>query len=271
MYEIMVLNPRPGKSRKRRKVRRSARKSRKGAKIMAKRRKLSAKQIAAGFGGKRRKRVRRAKKRHVVRARRRRSSGGKRRPAVGYVVGSRRIRRRKLNPRGYRRRRHHNPRFSVAGITQQLIPAAYGAGGAIALDVAMGYIPLPAMLTTGYPKHATRIVGALGIGWVARKFLGSKGQAVAAGALTVAMYNLLKDVLVQFAPSIKGLGDYEEISIDDTASQLGAYLPGSPLGAYLPDGSSAPGMGAYMHGNSADAASYDVDDTAGAALTGMDY
>jgi len=266
MYEIMVLNPRPGKGRKRRKVRRSARKSRKGAKVMAKRRrKLSAKQIAAGFGGKRKRRVRRAKRKHVIRARRR--SSGKRRPAVGYVSGTRRIRRRKLNPRSYRRRRHHNPRFSVGGIVNQLIPAAYGAGGAIALDVAMGYIPLPAMFATGYPKHASRIVGALGIGWVAKKFLGSKGQAVAAGALTVAMYNLLKSVIVQFAPTVKGLGDYEEISIDDTAAQLGAYLPGSPLGAYLPDGSSAPGMGAYMNG----AETFDVEDTAGANLSGMDY
>lgn len=229
------------------------------------RRKMTAKQLKY-FGPKRK---RHARRRRTIRAKRR--TAGRRR-AIGYVTGTRRIRRRKLNPRlHYRsRRRRHNPRFSVAGITNQLIPAAYGAGGALALDIALGYIPLPAMLATGYPKHATRIVGALGIGWVARKFLGSRGNAVAAGALTVSLYHLLKDVLVQFAPAIKGLGDYEEISIDDTAAQLGrmgAYLPGQTMGAYLPDGSSAPGMSAYMAGGEA----FDVEDTAGANLGGMDY
>ena len=162
------------------------------------------------------------------------------------------------------RRRHSNPRFSVSGITNQLMPAAYGAAGAIALDVALGYIPLPAMLQSGYAKSATKIVGALGIGWLARKFLRGKGSAVAAGALTVAVYGLMKQVIVQFAPSVKGVGDYEEIAIDNTADQIGAYMSGSN---YLPDGSSVAGMGAYMSGAVDD--SYDRD---GAVLTGMsDY
>lgn len=207
-------------------------------------------------GSRRRKHVRRAKAR-VVRSRRRRH------PAVGYVVGSKRIRRRKLNPRTYRsrrRRRFGNPRFSVGGIINQLKPAAFGAAGGIALDVVLGYIPLPDMLKTGYPKHATRIVGALGVGWLAKKFLGSRGQAVAAGALTIAVYNLMKDVIVQFAPMVKGLGDYEEVVIDNRSDQFGAYLPGTPMGAYLPDGSVAPGMGAYL-------SEYDPAETIG----GLDY
>jgi len=175
----------------------------------------------------------------------------------------RRAHRRARHVRRYRRR-HSNPRFSVSGITNQLMPAAYGAAGAIALDVALGYIPLPAMLQSGYAKSATKIVGALGIGWLARKFLRGKGSAVAAGALTVAVYGLMKQVIVQFAPSVKGLGDYEEIAIDNTADQIGAYMSGSN---YLPDGSSVAGMGAYMSGAVDD--SYDRD---GAVLTGMsDY
>lgn len=125
------------------------------------------------------------------------------------------------------------------------MPAAFGAAGGIALDVGMGYLGsyLPAFLTTGYVKHATRIGAALGVGYAAKKFLGAKGNAVAQGALIVAVYGLLKDVIVQFAPSVKGLGDYEEITLD---TGMGAYLNGPALGAYLPDGSVAPGMGAYM-------------------------
>lgn len=231
---------------------------------MAKRRKRKMSALQRKYFGKKKRRVTRAKRRRItVKAVRRRS---RRRTVVSVR------RKRRSNPRyrvRSRRRRHSNPRFSVAGLTSQLIPAAYGAGGAIALDVAMGYLPLPAMLKTGYAKHATRIVGAMGIGWIAKKFLRGRGSAVAAGALTVAVYHLLKDVIVQFAPQVKGLGDYEEISIDNTADQIGGYLPGAAMGAYLPDGSSAPGMGAYLGGS--DNLMFDVDDTSGANLGGMEY
>jgi len=257
-YEIAILNPRRSSKRSRKSGKRRS------TKVAKARRNKKGRFVKASSAPKRhRKRAAKA-----AAPKRRRRKGGKRTPATGYVVGSARIRRRKLNPRRrHRSRRRHNPRFSVAGITSQLVPAAYGAAGAVALDVALGYIPLPAMFQTGYGKHGARIVGALGIGWLARKFLGSKGNAVAAGALTVAMYSLVKDVVVQFAPSVKGLGDYEEIAIDNTADQIGAYMdPAARLGAYLPDGSVAPGMGAYMGGPIDD--SYDRD---GAALMGMDY
>lgn len=263
MFEIAILNPRP-KSAKKRRARKSRSRSKGVAKMAKRRRKLTAKQIAAGFGGKRRKarkhRVRRrkhvAKVKRVVRRHRRRArkSGGKKHyVSGGYTVGNARIRRYKMNPR---RRRHRNP-ISVKGITGQLIPAAYGAAGGIALDVAMGYVTpmLPAMLTTGYVKHATRIAGALGIGWASKKFLGGKGDAVAKGALVIAMYGLLKDVIVQFAPGVKGLSGYEEVTVN--TGDLGAYLNGPSLAAYLPDGSTAPGVGAYMD--------------AAATLNGADY
>lgn len=224
--------------------------------------------VKGGATRTRRRKARRARSRKSNPRRRRKSAA--RRAATGYTVGTKKIRRRKLNPRRrHRSRRRHNPRFSVSGVVSQLMPAALGAGGAIAVDVALGYLPIPAQFTTGYYKHGLRIASALGIGWLARKFLGGRGNAVAGGALTVAMYMLLKDVIVQFAPSVKGLGDYEEIAIDNTADQIGAYMdPAYRLGAYLPDGSiSQPGpVGAYMNGPIDD--SYDRD---GAALMGMDY
>jgi hypothetical protein len=251
MYEIAIINPR----RIKRKARKSRLTKRTGAKVMAKKRKrvrkMSAKQKK--YFGKRRGVAR------VSAPKRRRRTSAKRRPAVGYVSGSARIRRRKMNPRRRHvsRRRRSNPRFSLGGITHQLLPAAYGAGGAIALDIALGYIPLPAMLATGYPKHAVRIVGALGIGWLAGKFLKGKAQAIGQGALTVAVYGLLKDVLVQFAPSVKGLGDYEEILVDgymDPAARVGSFNEG--VGAYLQGGFAAQaedsldvdGVGAYLQG-----------------------
>lgn len=247
-YEIAILNPR-GRSKKRR-----AKKRRTSGAAKVKRNRKG--QFVKGAG-------RRIRRRKARRSNPRKKKSAARRPAAGYVVGNKPIRRRKLNPR---RRRHHarrrrsNPRFSVSGITNQLMPAFYGAAGGIALDVALGYVPLPDMLKTGYAKHATKIAGALGIGILARKFLRGKGSAVAAGALTVAVYGLLKDVAIRFAPQVKGLGDYEEVTIDNTADQIGAYING-----YLPDGSSSP-MGAYISGT--DPAD---DGAAGGLLTGMEY
>lgn len=248
-YEIAIINPRSTPKR------RKTRGRKKGAKVMAarkKRRKMSA--LQRKYFGKRRARkvtrrktARRANPRKVTRRKRR---------ASGYVVGSGPIRRRKLNPRKARRvsrRRRSNPRFSLSGITSQLKPAVYGAGGALALDLAMGYIPLPEMLRTGYARHATRIVGALGVGFLAAKFLGSKGQDMGRGALTVAMYGLVKDVALKFAPPAIAtrLGDYEEVSVD------GYMDPAPVLGAYMNGGND---LGAYMNGSP----EYSVDPMAGA-------
>lgn len=240
MYEIAIINPRTLKAKK------------SGVSKMAKkrRRKMTAKQLKY-FGPKRKTHKRRAKA-SGARKRRARPAGAK--PALGYVVGKKRIRRYKLNPRGRRRyARRSNPRFSFSGITSQLAPAAYGAAGALGLDLALGYIPLPDMLKTGYPRHAVRIVGALGIGWLASKFLKSRGHAVGAGALTVAMYGLFRDVALQFAPAAisSKLGEYEEITVsgyDDPAAALtegtGAYLNGGTTNDDLDLG----GVGAYMDG-----------------------
>lgn len=268
-YELAIINPRKRSSKKRRKF---------SAKQLAAQRKFAAK-----YGRKRRKTVKRktaktshsgvsvmakrktarrnakgrfTKKTHATRRRRRSSSAGKRRAATGYVVGSRPIRRRKLNPRrkAYRRRRS-NPRFSVGGITGQVIPALYGAGGAIALNIALSYIPLPAALSTGWARHGVRLVGALGLGWAARKFLGAKGNAVAAGALTVVVYDILKGVLAQAAPDLGArLGEYEDVSLSgdegftdpaSIVSGMGAYLTG-PMDGPLDGVGDMSGMGAYL-------------------------
>lgn len=247
MYEIAIVNPRS--------IKRRRKAGKKGATLMAKRKKRAKSRAKVS-------------RRRVVRAaapasrKRRRSAAGKRRPAVGYVVGAKRIRRRKMNPRRVSRSiRRSNPRFSVAGVTNQLMPALYGAGGALALDVALGYIPLPAVLQTGYARHGVKIVGALGIGFLASKFLRGKAQAIGAGALTVAVYGLLKDVAAQVTQGkVKGLGDYEVIDVagyDDPAATVGtgAYLTGGDNTGGLDPGA---GVGAYMNGGDM-------------AMAGMDY
>lgn len=143
-----------------------------------------------------------------------------------------------VNPR---RKRSHNPRF-LSGLTSHLMPVALGAGGAVALDVALGYIPLPAQLQTGLARQAVRAAAAVALGWGAGKVLGkSKGAAITQGALTVIAYDVVKSLLHKTAPALPGLaGDFEEVDL--------GYLNPAPLlqddtgaGAYMDDG-----VGAYM-------------------------
>lgn len=125
-----------------------------------------------------------------------------------------------------------------------LAPAGVGAAGAIGLDVALGYATfIPETFRTGWARHGIRLGGALLLGMVASKIVGkSTADAVRAGALTVVLYGVLKEVIQKFAPTLPGLGDYEEMEVGylDAASvvQDGA-------GAYLEDQS---GAGAYMEG-----------------------
>lgn len=280
-YELAIINPRTGKQKRRRrasakqlaarrrfvakfakgrKVRRNPSKRRKskpiysGVSVMAKRRKKSrTRRTAKGRF------VKRTHKSTARRTRRRRSSSGARRAAAGYTVGSGKIRRRKLNPRvRHRRRYRRNPMglgraLSINGIVGQLVPAAYGAGGAIALNLALSYLPLPDVLKTGWPRHLTRLAGAMAVGFAARKFLGRRGEAVGAGALTVVVYDIVKGLIATASPDIGArLGDFEDVSLED-----GGFIdPASPVrgfAAYLEgtadDGSGVDGMGAYLQGN----------------------
>jgi hypothetical protein len=146
------------------------------------------------------------------------------------------------------RRRARNPRmggFGLRGmIHQQLIPAGIGAAGALALDVGLSYVPLPTMLQTGIPNAAVKIAGAIALGMIGGKVLGrEKGKAIAAGALTVVAYNLLRTTLKTYAPSLPGLS-----GTDYCDTQVGAYMNGMGRVGYNP----APmlqGMGAYMDSN----------------------
>jgi hypothetical protein len=220
-YEIAILNPRPKRDRKGRFIKATHR------------------------------------KRH--KARKTRKAPRRRRPAAKTINPRRRRYVRMSNPRRKRRyvrmsnphrrrRRHSNPRFSLGGITSQLMPAAIGAGAAVALDVTLGFltskVPMPAMLQSGWGKQALRVGGALGIGYAGRRFFrGRTGDAIAMGALFVAMYGVVKQLVVQFAPTLPGLGDYEYVTVD-TADQIGDYTnPAAQIGAYM---RKAGPMGAYM-------------------------
>lgn len=161
-----------------------------------------------------------------------------------------------------RRRRLTNPRFklpSVGGITRDLIPAAIGAGGALALDVGMAYAGnyLPDQLKSGWGKTLAMLGGALALGYVAAWVPGvgkRNAQIATLGALTIVAYNALRPLAAQaIGDKVKGLngladfGDYEMGAYMNP--RLGAYMNAAP--ALLPSAARSPvaaaqSMGAYM-------------------------
>lgn len=238
---LFLVNPR--------KKRRKGRKSRKGRMPAGLRRYWASKRRGTKTVKRRRKRRHSAV---AVAPRRRRRH---RRHAVAVK------RRRKRNP--IMRRRHHRRRsnpFSIRGVSHSVMPAAIGATGAIALDVAYAYAGkyLPASLQTGFLPVLVKAAGAIGLGMLARKVVSrDKANAATLGALTVVAYGAIKPLIAQFAPTIPGLSGYADFvnygtsmagmgayfnpggsQIPQNLRGLGFYNPAATLGSYMSQGSS---------------------------------
>lgn len=140
-----------------------------------------------------------------------------------------------------------------------------GAGGALALDAAWGYInpKLPATIASSpYLQFAVKCLAAIGVGMVGGKILKGRARDLAVGGVTVAAHDLLKGVLQTSVPSVFGVGGSLALS------GYGAYLSGSaPIvgTATFPRTYQAqnPGFGAYLSGDSNTGAGVYVDDVMG--------
>lgn len=180
------------------------------------RRSLTAAQIRAGFGGKRRMKSnpRRAKshsRRRVARNpvaaaavparrrsrgrafsfRRRSSSGGRRRRSA------------KTYYRAFRRARRRNSGGAAGFFSHAILPAGLGAMGALAIDIGWSSLPLPDALKTGPLAPVARMGGAVAIGFLAGAIGGRKiGEAVMMGGLIVTGYDLLKGYVQTALPQV---------------------------------------------------------------------
>lgn len=213
MAELMLVNPR-------RKKRRSGGR---------RRRKMSALQRQYFGGGRKRRRSRRRRVAALASA----------------PVATRRSRRRRLG--GVRRSRRRGRSmglggggraFSLQGVMRDIVPASIGAAGALGVDIAMGYVRpmLPAGLSGPLIDPLIKIGGAIGVGFVAGKVMGRRfGEQVTAGALTVAMYGIIKGFIQQAAPGLVseyvGVGYYD----DGTDDQIGWVSPAEQVGEYVGD------------------------------------
>jgi len=183
------------------------------------------------------------------RRRRRRKNAAKRRrrnparhAAQGYTVGTKRIRRRKMNPIRHHRRRHRNPIGGEMGAV--LIPAAIGAAGALGINILLGYITfLPASLQSGYGRAGVQIAAALGIGAFGPKMGLSRqnSYAIATGISLIAVYDVVSTLMAAKFPSISLGEQFNSLptGIVHPGNAITGYgeqfdLPSSAANNYLP-------------------------------------
>ncbi len=145
------------------------------------------------------------------------------------------------------RRYKRNPirrKSGIGGILKETVmPSAVAAGGAIGLDVMMGYLPLPENLKTGPMRHLVKGAGAIGMGMLAGMFLKAKtAELITTGALTVTLHDAAKEAMGRFATNVR------LASVDDELESLAYVSPGMPVGEYLSEYVDGSPMGEYVDG-----------------------
>ena len=127
-------------------------------------------------------------------------------------------------------RRRRNP-IQRKGIMNQVQPAFVAASGALALDLAWGFLPIPANLQMGPLRYLAKGAGAIGIGILAGNVVNKKtAEQMATGALTVILHDAMREVTQTMVPTVP----------------LGYYSGGQPVGEYV---NGLNGMNEYMPGN----------------------
>jgi hypothetical protein len=188
---------------------------------------------------------------------RRKTTTRRRRPAAKRRVTRRKnpVRRRAVRKVTRRRRRRNPaPRLTARSIQNNLQVASTGALGALGLDIALAYIPLPAQISGGIMGKVVKGLGAIGLGVVANMAGVSAANAtrMTEGALTVQLHGIGKELLTQFAPGVAlsaymddGLGYYGSGWNPATDESLGTYLPDISADPITMDNEN---LGAYVTG-----------------------
>jgi hypothetical protein len=114
------------------------------------------------------------------------------------------------NPRRrYGRRRNPVGSMGLGSIGSQLMGAVKGASGALVVNAAYAYIPMPGMLKSGRMAYVTKAALALILGKFGRKIFGGMAGDMAKGALTVITAQALNEVVAQVSGGrLNVMGDY---------------------------------------------------------------
>ena len=136
-------------------------------------------------------------------------------------------------------------------LMQSVVPAVWGAGGAIATGFISGMVlsklPLPIALKTGYGKLAVDALLATMLGTFGRRFFGHRATQMASSAMTVLAYQALAPIVAKAIPMSQLPGSFEQLpgsSIDQLPAEydnMGYYSPATTFG----DNSDDEGMSEY--------------------------
>ena len=110
-----------------------------------------------------------------------------------------------------------------------VVPASQAAAGAIFLDFAWGFVPLPVEMKTGPMRHVVKGLGAIVIGNVVGQMFNRRlGDNMALGALTVTFHAAFKELITQMAPQIGSQLAYYSAGADAGADPSLGYYVASP-------------------------------------------
>lgn len=148
------------------------------------------------------------------------------------------------NPRRRRRvRARRNPVTLAKAIPDVVIPSLVGAGGAVGMDIAWGYLAalpaVPDVLKTGWGRIGAKAISSIAIAALMGQVKGLRdfAQPFAIGAVTVLAYESMRTFMAQQAPNVAmdGMGMYVD--------GLGYYSAGVNAGGPGPEN-----MAAYTNG-----------------------
>lgn len=137
--------------------------------------------------------------------------------------------------RHYFRRHHyrHNPTGRIGSMLQGTVgPVLIGAGGAIVADVAIGLLPVPAVLQSPVAKPMVKAAVAAGLGIIAGMMTNrATGMKVMTGGLIVVSYDVLRGLVQKVAPQVPlgGLAEYPAISYAQPGVGEVFFPGGSPM------------------------------------------
>lgn len=186
----------------------------------------------------------------LVNPRRRRKTTTKKRRVRRTTARKAPVRRRRRNPVTTTvRRRRRNPIARRGMVARHLQPALTAATGALFLDMAWGFLPIPANLQMGPLRYLAKGAGAIALGMVAENVVAkSTAQQMTTGAMTVIMHDALREVTQNMLPNVplgyysagmpvNGMGEYVS-----GLNGMDAYVPGSDS-TYLDNSLSTPFAG----------------------------
>lgn len=160
-------------------------------------------------------------------------------------IRKRRVSRRSTLKAVSRRRPRRNP-IGLGGIVGTLTDAAIGAGGALAINFVFDKLPLPMSMKVGNTGMAAKAAIAIAVGTFGKKFLGNTAGKMAAGALTVIAYDVMRNLLPP--PMLQTTAGMGYIA----SGQNAGYIGGNGMGEYINGGdfnfaTNGAAMGEYIN------------------------